>query len=78
MENGKVPQGGIRPEQLRSMLASKEGKQLMELLSRDGGIALRQASAAAKNGDYDRAKRIMEPLMQSPEAVWLVDEINRK
>lgn len=48
MENGKVPQGGIRPEQLRSMLASKEGKQLMELLSRDGGIALRQASAAAK------------------------------
>ena len=74
MENGKVPQGGIRPEQLRSMLASKEGKQLMELLSRDGGIALRQASAAAKN----RAKRIMEPLMQSPEAVRLVDEINRK
>ena len=51
MENGKVPQGGIRPEQLRSMLASKEGKQLMELLSRDGGIALRQASAAAKNGE---------------------------
>ena len=32
----------------------------------------------AKNGDYDRAKRIMEPLMQSPEAVRLVDEINRK
>ena len=34
--------------------------------------------AAAKNGDYDRAKRIMEPLMQSPEAIRLVDEINRK
>ena len=39
---------------------------------------IRSFIAAAKNGDYDRAKRIMEPLMQSPEAVRLVDEINRK
>lgn len=78
MENQKAPGSGFSPEQLRSVLASKEGKQLMQLLNRDGGAALRQAAAAARNGDYEQAKRIMEPLMQSPEAARLVDEINRK
>ena len=78
MENQKAAGSGFSPEQLRRVLASKEGKQLMQLLNRDGGAALRQAAAAARNGDYEQAKRIMEPLMQSPEAARLVDEINRK
>ena len=78
MENQKAAESGFSPEQLRSVLASKEGKQLMQLLNRDGGAALRQAAAAARNGDYEQAKRIMEPLMQTPEAARLVDEINRK
>ena len=66
------------PEQIRSVLGTKEGQQLLSLLNRDGGAALRQAASAVKSGDYAAAQRILEPVMQTPEASRLVDAINRK
>ena len=60
------------------MLRSKEGQALLQLLNRDGGAALRQAASAVQSGDYEAAKKIMEPVMQTPEAAELVDRINRK
>lgn len=69
---------GFTPEQIKKVLGSKEGQKLMELLNRDGGAALKQAVGAYKTGDLDAVKRILEPVMQTPEASRLVDEINRK
>lgn len=66
------------PQQIQRVLGTKEGQQLLALLNRDGGAALRQAAAAVKSGDYARAKQVMEPVMQTPEAAKLVDRINRK
>lgn len=66
------------PGQLQSVLGTQEGKKLLQLLNRDGGDALRQAAAAAKNGDYETAKRIMQPLVQTPEASALLEQIDRK
>lgn len=66
------------PQQLNSVLRSKEGQALLQLLNRDGGAALRQAASAVQSGDYEAAKKIMEPVMQTPEAAELVDRINRK
>lgn len=66
------------PEQIRSVLGTKEGQQLLSLLNRDGGAALRQAAGAVKSGDYAAAQKILEPVMQTPEASRLVDAINRK
>ena len=66
------------PEQIRSVLGTKEGQQLLSLLNRDGGAALRRAAGAVKSGDYAAAQKILEPVMQTPEASRLVDAINRK
>ncbi len=66
------------PEQIRSVLGTKEGQQLLSLLNRDGGAALRQVASAVKSGDYAAAQKILEPVMQTPEASRLVDAINRK
>ena len=66
------------PEQIRRGLGTKEGQQLLGLLNRDGGAALRQAASAVKSGDYAAAQKILEPVMQTPEASRLVDAINRK
>ena len=66
------------PEQIRSVLGTKEGQKLLSLLNRDGGAALRQAASAVKSGDYAAAQKILEPVMQTPEASRLVDAINRR
>ena len=63
--------------QIRAVLGSSEGKQLMELLQRDGGERLRQAAAAIKNGNYASAQTILAPVIQTPEAAELVSKINR-
>lgn len=66
------------PGQLQSVLGTQEGKRLLQLLNRDGGKALRQAAAAARSGDYETAKRIMQPLVQTPEASALLEQIDRR
>ncbi len=78
MDNKANPLPQFSAEQIRSVLGSKEGQKLLALLNRDGGTALKQAAGAVKSGDYDAARRILEPVMQTPEAGKLVDEINRK
>ena len=60
---------------LRRVLASAEGQRLLALLRRDGGDALRQAMQAVKRGDYDGAKTTLEPMLQSPEAQRLLDNL---
>lgn len=66
------------PGQLQSVLGTQEGKKLLQLLNRDGGAALRQAAAAVKSGDYETAKRIMQPLVQTPEASELLEKIDQR
>lgn len=66
------------PEQIKSVLGSKEGQQLLRLLNRDGGDALRKAAELVKAGDAQGAKHIMEPLMRDPQAAALAEEITRK
>ena len=78
MENDQQALSGFSPEQVRKVLGTKEGQQLLQLLNRDGGDALRRAAAAVKAGDYGTAQSILAPVMQTPEAARLVDEINRR
>ena len=65
-------------QQLAAVLSSSEGKQLLSLLSRDGGAALSQAEQAFKNGDTELAKSIISPLMQTGEAQALIEKINER
>ena len=69
---------GFTPEQIQSVLGTGEGQRLLQILSRDGGDALRKAAGLFKSGNPEEAKRVIEPLMKDPEAVRLAEEINRK
>lgn len=65
-------------EKLSSLLGSEEGKKLIAMLSRDGGAAIKKAAGALSSGNGDEAKRILQPLMEQPEAQKLVTELNKK
>lgn len=62
--------------QIQQVLGSAEGRQLLALLQRDGGSALRQAAQQIAQGNYDEAKAILEPVMSTSEAAELVRKIN--
>ncbi len=65
-------------EQARQLLASEEGRELMRLLSQDGGRQLRQAAAAFQSGDTAGAQEALSPLLSTPEATRLLHKINGK
>ncbi len=68
----------ISEAELRRALASAEGQRLLALLRTDGGGALRQAMQSVKRGDYDSAKTVLEPMLQSAEARQLLEKLKTK
>ena len=80
MDNNHCDYAGFSftKQQLAAVLSTPEGRQLLTLLSRDGGSALSQAAQALRNGDAELAKSIVSPLMQSDEAQALIEKINER
>ena len=64
------------PEQLRRVLGSAEGRQLLTLLSSGGGERLRQAADAAKQGDHARALELLRPVLSTEQAQALLRKLN--
>ena len=62
---------------LQKLLASPEGKQLLRLLSQDGGAALKRAGTAVKQGDQAGAQAIMAPLLENPEVRSLLASLEK-
>jgi len=75
MENPHNPLDG---KDAKRVLESKEGRELLKLLGRDGGAALREAAAALQRGDAEQARRLLSPIMDTAEASALVDRLNRR
>ena len=65
----------VSESDLRRVLASPEGQKLLALLRADGGSALKQAMQAVKGGDYEGAKTALDPMLQSPEARKLLEQL---
>ena len=59
-------------DQLRRVLGSAEGKQLLALLAADGGGRLRQAAEAVKA----RAQAILQPVLQTEQAQALLQKLD--
>ncbi len=70
--------GGFHLDQhnIQKVLGSQEGRQLLALLNRDGGKALREAASAIQRGDQAAAAAVLEPVMNTPEAQALVQKLN--
>ena len=65
-------------EEVAKVLGSSAGRQLLQLLNRDGGQTLRQAANALQSGNFEQAKQILAPVMESEEASKLVKTLNEK
>lgn len=63
--------------QFQKMMATEEGKQLLHLLTRDGGATLKQAGADLKQGNEAGAKDRLAPLLGQTEVQKLLQSLNR-
>ena len=54
------------------------GKQLISLLQNTNTININQAMDDASNGNYDKAKSALEPLLASPEVQALLRQMGGK
>ncbi len=68
----------LNADQAKKILQSPEGKQLIALLNRDGGAAMRKAAAALKTGDQAAAQQAVSPLLQDPKAAQLLEKLTGK
>lgn len=66
------------PAMLRSLMQSRDGQMLLQLLTNgDNGAGLQQAVHAAVRGNTAQMAEMVQRIMQSPEGAALVDRINK-
>ena len=75
-DSQKLPQ--FSAEQVRQILSSPEGRQLIALLNRDGGKGMQQAAAEYRKGNLAGAQEALKPLVQTAEAEALLKKLNGK
>lgn len=66
----------IRPEDVRRILGSAEGRQLLAMLQKSG--SMQEAAAAVQQGRVSEAQAMLRPLMEDPEAAALLQKLNGK
>lgn len=73
-----VDQLKSNPAMLRSLMQSRDGQTLMQLLTRgDQGASLQRAVQSAARGKPEEMVKLMNQVMQSPGGAELVERINR-
>ena len=66
------------PAMLQSLMQSRDGQALMQMLSAgDQGASLQRAAQSAAKGNPAEIMRMMNQVMQSPAGAELVQRINR-
>ena len=60
---------------LLQLAQSPAGRQLLELLQKNGGEQLRSAANQASSGDYAAAQKTLSPLLDSPEIRSLLQQL---
>ncbi len=64
-------------EDFQKLMKTPEGKQLVKLLSQDGGKALKHAGTALQQGNEAGAKETLAPLLEQGEVKDLLQKLNR-
>ena len=62
-------------DKLNAIVNTDNGRQLIGMLASEGGDAIKNAAAAAANGDQDQARVLLSTLLQSPEGAQLAAKI---
>lgn len=63
---------------VRRVLESKEGQQLLRQMYAEGGTALDQAAEAAKAGNYAKALSLLQPVIGTSGSAQLLKELQKK
>ena len=71
---GQTP--GPDPAQLRRILGSEAGQQLLRLLASGNGERLRQAAAAIKAGDQAQAYALLQPILDTEQTQALLRQLH--
>ena len=64
------------PEQAKQLLSSPEGKRLIAMLTKGGG--LQAAAEAFKKGDMAAAREALKPTLQTKEADELLKKLTER
>jgi hypothetical protein len=76
--NRMIQQLKANPAMLQSLMQSRDGQALMQMLSAgDQGASLQRAAQSAAKGNPAEIMRMMNQVMQSPAGAELVQRINR-
>ena len=62
-------------DKLNAIVNTDSGRQLIGMLASEGGDAIKNAAAAAANGDQDQARVLLSTLLQSPAGAQLAAKI---
>ena len=66
------------PAMLRSLMQSRDGQMLMQMLTQgDRGAGLQRAAQEAAQGNPAEMASMIQRIMQSPEGAALVERINK-
>ena len=68
----------VDPSQIRKILSSTEGAELIRLLRRDGGAGVRAAAELLRRGDAEGAKAVLSPLLQDGKSEELARSLGEK
>ena len=69
---------GLSAEEIQKIARSAQAKELLQRLNQGGGEVLKKASDAAKKGDYDALKTLIEPIMRDKKTAELVEQLAKK
>lgn len=70
--------GDFSAQELMQLANSPAGKQLLALLQQADPTILRTAMAQAAQGQYNQAKELLTPLMESQQARALLQQLGGK
>ena len=65
-------------EQIRKLLTSPEGQELIKLLQADGGAGVRAAAASIQSGNMEAARSALLPLLDGTKAEELTRKMEEK
>lgn len=66
------------PALVKSLMQSRDGQMLMQMLTgKDQGASLQRAAQAAANGDPAEIMKMMNQVLKSPGGSELVERINK-
>lgn len=69
---------GYSAEDIRKIVSSPQAKEILQRLNQNGGQAFQKAKSAAKQGDFESVRELLEPLLKDQKTAALVNDLQRK